>query len=320
MEAHGDERPLVSVVLPVRNGERWIRESLSSLREQTFQDFEVILVDDGCTDQSVNIARELAAPRMRIISGSGRGLASALARGVLAAEGEFIARLDVDDVSQPTRLRRQVAAFVSDPELVIVGSWAREIDERSQAVGVLKTPRSDRGIQIYSIIFNPFIHSSVMLRKSAVLKAGNYRSPDEGPYPEDFDLWVRMIRFGTALNLEECLVDYRRSGGSEMSTNDKLIRQRSAEICAESALSRFGADIAPAEDAFLLGYFHWRSGRVGFREAWRLVSLLVRLRRVFGWRPSRSRLTWSTYIKPFGWFIQDSWISVKTRGSGVHVG
>lgn len=307
----------MSVVLPVRNGERWIRSCLESLASQTFQDFEIVLVDDLCSDHSADIALAIDLPQLRIVQGPGMGLARALAVGVKEARGEFIARLDVDDVAEPTRLAKQVDAFLDEPELVIVGSAAVEIDDQDEVVGRIRMPETDRAIRINSVLFNPFIHSSVMFRKKTAIEAGNYWAPSSEPYPEDFDLWLRVLKYGKARNLKAPLVRYRKTSASLMSMNSNLIRIGSAAIIAQSAVKRFDARIVPPERAHLLGFFHWRPDRVSPPDAWRLTVMLMRIGRSFGRRNANMDLPPSTFLKPFAWmFLKGSINSPTKEGTG----
>ena len=309
--------PVVSVVLPVRNGERWIRSCLESVASQTFHDFEIVLVDDLCSDRSVDIALAMDLPQLRIVRGPGMGLARALALGVEEARGEFIARLDVDDVAEPTRLAEQVKAFLDEPALVVVGSAAIQINDQDEVVGRIRVPETDRTIRINSVLFNPFIHSSTMVRKATVVEAGNYWAPSNEPYPEDFDLWLRMLKCGKAHNLQAPLVRYRKSDNSLMSMNSDLIRMRTAEICVHSALERFDERIVPPEKAHLLGFFHWRTNRVSPPDAWRLTLMLMRIRRSFGVRDADVDLAPSTFLKPFAWmFLKGSINSPTKEGMG----
>ena len=307
----------MSVVLPVRNGERWIRSCLESLVSQTFQDFEIVLVDDLCSDRSVDIALAMDLPQLRIVRGPGLGLARALALGVEEARGEFIARLDVDDVAEPTRLAKQLNAFLDEPELVIVGAAAVEINDQDEVVGGIRMPETDRAIRINSVLFNPFIHSSIMVRKATVVEAGNYWAPSKEPYPEDFDLWLRILKYGKARNLKAPLIRYRRSGTSLMSMNSNLMRIGSAAIVAQSAVERFDSSIVPPERAHLLGFFHWRTDRVSPPDAWRLTVMLMRIRRSFGGRDADMDLAPSTFLKPCAWiFLKGSINSPTKEGTG----
>jgi glycosyltransferase involved in cell wall biosynthesis len=214
----------VSVVMPVRNGERFLEQAIASVTSQSFADLELIIVLDSSTDRSELIARTLGErdQRIRVDESPGNGLVDALNRGCRVASGDFIARLDADDRMREARLQRQHDFLRSHPEVVAVGSSAVVIDEASGEVGRIVVPARDATLRSRLVRNNPFVHSSMMLRKSAVVSAGGYRH--DFPLVEDLDLWLRMARLGKLANLAEPLVDYRRHPSGLSARNSE--RQR----------------------------------------------------------------------------------------------
>jgi Glycosyl transferase family 2 len=202
--------------MPVHNGARFLRQAIDSVLSQTYRDLELLVVDDGSTDDSVAIAGSVGDPRLRCLSGHGhRGLVRTLNTGLRAATGDYVARLDADDVARPDRIEKQVALLDRDPAVALVGSLARLIDERGAATGIVRRPVSALAIRWYALLENPLIHSAAMFRREVVAALGGY---DESlPLAEDLDLWGRMLQQHGVANIAEPLIDYRRWSSSVMS-------------------------------------------------------------------------------------------------------
>jgi len=293
--------PLVTVLLPVRNGEKWIRESLESLKAQTFTDFEVLLIDDGSTDNSIVIAQECQVPGLRILTGPRQGLARALEFGVNNSRGSLIARQDQDDVSLPQRLERQVHILECNSEILLLGSRALEIDEEGKIIGTIKVPSSNESISQNLILFNPFIHSSVMFRKWAVVQVGNYWAPSSEPYPEDFDLWSRICALGECRNTEETLIKYRRTATSLMATAQGSLAKGGSQIAIKNFKHVLGGKVLSPKEEVLISFFYVRDRKISLNEAVRLGTLLLRARFASGFRATRGGLPLRTYLAPFKW-------------------
>jgi glycosyltransferase involved in cell wall biosynthesis len=234
--------PKVTVLLAVHDGEPYVRQALESVLNQTFADFELLVVDDASTDRSVQIVESLADDRLRLLRNERNvGQVPSLNRGLLEARGEYVARMDADDVCHPSRLERQVAVLDAEPRVGLVGSWLLLIDERGRRVGGLREPLDDFAGYVYAtLIMRVYVaHSAAMYRREAVLELGGY---DESTGPsEDKDLWRRLLldRWD-ARNVRAPLVSYR--------LHDKQLSQtRSAyqrEVDGESQ-DRFLAALAP---------------------------------------------------------------------------
>jgi hypothetical protein len=208
--------PAVSVVLPVRDGGRFLADAIDSVRVQTFASFELLVIDDGSTDDSVSLARARAREdaRIRVLSGRPRGIAHALNDGLRAARGRYVARLDADDLCAPQRLERQIAFLEAHDECVAVGSAVEVIDEEGETLAVSRFPAGHVDI-VQGLLAGAacaFAHPSVMMKREAALAAGAYR-PDLFP-SEDLDLWLRLMERGELANLGEPLVRYRRHPGT----------------------------------------------------------------------------------------------------------
>lgn len=208
--------PKVSVLLPVHNGARFIGDAIESVLNQTFADFELIVVDDASTDQTAAVVARYGDSRIRTIAQDrNHGLPRALNRGLAAASGIYVARLDHDDRAHRQRLARQSEFLDRHPAVALVGSRARLIDESGRVRGVVERPISPHGIRWLAMLENPFIHSATMFRREIALAMGGYR--EDVPFAEDFDLWGRMMATHDVHNLDELLVDYREWPQSIMS-------------------------------------------------------------------------------------------------------
>jgi glycosyltransferase involved in cell wall biosynthesis len=208
--------PLVSVVLPFRNAAATIREAVDSIRGQSLERFECILVDHRSEDASATVARGVARrdPRFRVVRADG-SFVDALNRGVAEACAPLIARMDADDISLPARLERQVEALGGDPRLGLVSCLVECFATAPLAGGMKRYETWINGVtterQIRDALFveSPLPHPSVTFRRSEFDRAGGYR--DTGG-PEDYDLWLRMILGGTrARKIPAALLRWRDS-------------------------------------------------------------------------------------------------------------
>jgi len=212
--------PKVTVLMAVHNGERFIGRAIESVLAQTFTDFELLIVDDASTDATSSAVRRHQDSRIRYVANeSNLGLAASLSAGLRQASGEYVARLDHDDVSHPDRLARQTALLDARPSTALVGSIARLIDEEDHARGMVWRPLSDVAIRWHALLQNPFIHSATMFRAAAALAVGGYR--DDVPFAEDFDLWGRIMKAHEVCNLDAPLIDYRQRSDSIMAAAER---------------------------------------------------------------------------------------------------
>jgi glycosyltransferase involved in cell wall biosynthesis len=182
--------PRVSVVMAAYDAERFIAQAVESILQQTLRSWELIVVDDGSTDGTRAILAAYADPRVRVYSNeSNLGQTASLNRGIGLARGEFIARMDADDVSEPERLERQVAFLDRNPDIALAGSQYTQIDELGRTVPGARLPLQDAELRWAMLFYCPFVHAAVMFRRSPVVETvGVY---DEAlSYSMDFDLWV----------------------------------------------------------------------------------------------------------------------------------
>jgi glycosyltransferase involved in cell wall biosynthesis len=185
--------PKISVVLAVYNGERHLDNALRSILNQSFTDFELIIIDDGSTDGSPDIlsALQRADPRAVVVRQENRGLAASLNRGLELARGAYVARQDADDISTADRFERQAAFLDAHPSIAAVGSSADVIDRCGAVVGALTAATGAQAVTrgLLTLRTTP-VHGSMMMRKDAVLAAGGYREAFR--VAQDYDLWLRL--------------------------------------------------------------------------------------------------------------------------------
>jgi len=204
--------PPISVVMPVFNASRYLRSAMATVLAQTLRDFEVIAVDDGSTDDSKAILDALAAtdPRIRVISRPNTGIVGALNDGLAAARGEFIARMDADDLTFPARFETQLAWLRVHPECVALGSDIIYTDPEGDLLVRHHPALEHRGIvdQLLAGNGGALIHPTVIFRRAAVEQVGGYRQ--QYNWIEDLDLFLRLSEIGQLANLPDVFLHYRQ--------------------------------------------------------------------------------------------------------------
>jgi glycosyltransferase involved in cell wall biosynthesis len=187
------QRPTVTVLMPVYNAAQYLRDAIESILNQTFRDFEFFIINDGSTDSSREIILSFQDPRIRLVdNGTNIGLTKSLNKGLKLAQGEFIARLDADDIAYPQRLSEQLSKFAAQPRLGLLGSWYDVADLMTGQVSVVRRA-VDPVILRWDLLFrNQFGHSTVMFRKEACDAVGGY--DEKSDLAEDYDLWSRIAK------------------------------------------------------------------------------------------------------------------------------
>jgi hypothetical protein len=255
--------PRVTVLMPLFNGERHVGAAIESILRQTYRDFELVIVDDGSTDQSRQIARSYQDPRIRIlVNDRNIGLAASLNRGLTASHGELIARQDNDDLSDPERLDRQVAMMAARPELALLGSQADAIGEDGRALKPVDRPIDEISIRWYGLFDNPFVHTSVMFRRALVWDDDIHGYP-ELAYAEDYALWSSVMRRYPVANLADRLVTFRVRSTSKMGSLEDMSPdgRRSTgfpeivrRLVRDNIVSAFGSQLSDDEATLMAGF------------------------------------------------------------------
>jgi hypothetical protein len=256
--------PRVSVVLSVHNGAADLPKAIDTILTQTFTDFELIAINNGSSDGTAAVLDGLRDPRLRVIHQDDMGLAAALNRGIALARGEFIARQDHDDWAKPTRLEKQVAFMDACPDCALVGTraeiWAGDRKTRR----VHDHPTDNAALQFELLFDNPFVHSSILVRKSALDVVGCYATDAARQPPEDYELWSRIARRFRVANLAERLTIYREVPNS-------MSRKRSTSF-VDKIVAISAENIAAAAGAAAPGAVHWDIAAISHRAFGRVSS------------------------------------------------
>ena len=228
--------PRISVLIPIHNSERFVVEAVESMLAQTVRELEVVLVDDASTDGSRALIAKLAArdPRIRVLHLSEkRGIAHALNRGMELCAGDWIARMDADDLSLPTRLEKQLAFADQHPDAVLIGTDVTFIDEHSHVIGRnVRLPTEPAEID-RALMWGmwPIVHPSVIIRRATLLALKGYC--EELRVNSDHELFLRLAETGRLYSIPERLTRYRLhqqqiSAGREASPVEAIVRAASA--------------------------------------------------------------------------------------------
>jgi len=217
-------RPLVSVILPVYNAEAYIVESIESMLNQTYENIELILINDGSTDSSLEIMQSYNDARIEIISRENRGLIASLNEGIKKAKGKYIARMDADDISLSQRLQKQVVFMENSPEIGICGTAVIMFGEGIQEK-VWRLSLEDECIKTELLFSSALAHPTVMMKKVLIDEYQLFY--DAGfKHAEDFELWTRFAEHSSLANLPEPLLKYRVLENSISRLADKAVDQR----------------------------------------------------------------------------------------------
>lgn len=220
---------LVSVVMPVHNGERFIWKGIESVLSQTHESWELLVVDDASEDATLDVVSRYADPRIRTIRNSRQlGVGESINNGLKHSRGSLVARLDADDFSRKDRFELQVAEFRASPRLGLLGSWIRTFGAESKTI---RFPKTDSDLRLALCFRNPFAHSSVMFRALGPgNRPWNYIS---GP-AQDYELWIRIARHYDLANIPEVLTFYRRHDAQVTAKNAHLYPPAVLELQASA--------------------------------------------------------------------------------------
>ena len=236
--------PLVSVLLPVHNGERYIDDAISSILSQSMGDFELIVVDDhshdGTAERLAAFAR--ADSRVVLLQSPEQGLVPALEAGRARARGRYIARMDADDIAAPDRFEQQIRSLEANPSLVALGGQVAIIDENGVFVRAGRFPIQAADCRAHLALAAPFCHPAVTMRREALDQCGGYRNAFAPA--EDYDLWLRLARFGDFANLPIRVLSYRTHAAAVTSTRAKA---NAAAAALALVAATCGKEVVPRE-------------------------------------------------------------------------
>lgn len=220
---------IVSVIIPAHNAEKTILATLKSLQRQTFCDFELIVIDDGSTDRTVELVNTLQDSRLKVFSYQNGGVSAARNRGIRQASGDFISFIDADDLWVPDKLQLQLEALQKNPEAGVAYSWTTFIDEKGTVL-YTQEPIFHEGNVYPQLLVENFIlnGSNVLIRRQFVEAVGNFYTPLK--YAEDWDFYVRLAALCTFVVVPKHQIIYLRSSQSATSKVEMMERDIAAYI------------------------------------------------------------------------------------------
>ncbi|HEY9639961.1 MAG TPA: glycosyltransferase family 2 protein [Coleofasciculaceae cyanobacterium] len=278
--------PAVSVLLPVYNGDRYLAAAVESILTQTLTDFELLIIDDGSTDQSRKILAAYAAQddRIRLVSRENRGLIATLNQMLDMAQGEFLARMDADDIALPDRLARQVEFLQQHADYVCVGGAYDLIDPQGRKVLHLGMPETNAEIQQAILSGKTIInHPCAMIRRTALQKIGGY---DESMMTvEDLDMLLRLGEIGLLANLQHTVLQYRFHRASVSAQKSEFQHQMAQEAC---------------------------------RRAWQRRGIAGQFTAEMPWyRPGGDRRSQQAFFHRYGWWAFGNGLRATAAGAAV---
>jgi glycosyltransferase involved in cell wall biosynthesis len=238
-------KPKVSVIMPVYNGEKYVRAAIDSILAQTFTDFELLIIDDGSNDKSIKIIKSYSDRRIRIIrNDKNRGLPYTRNEAIESSLGEYIANLDCDDISHLSRLQKQTDFLEANSDFGLIGSFIENINKSGKTIGNMWSfPAPVEEVPAILFFGNYFAQSSTMIRKSSLPTNGYDVNM---PVAEDYDLWIRIAEKSKAWNLPEILVQIRQHGENSMTVLSRLYPQTMKKIYGQQ-LKKVGLSYSDGE-------------------------------------------------------------------------
>lgn len=229
----------ISVILSVYNCEKYIREAVNSILQQTFRDFELIIINDYSTDSTKNIIFSFNDPRIVYIENKTNiGLTKSLNKGLSMAKGEYVARMDADDVAFPQRLEEQLKYMESYKDVALAGSFAVLIDENGSAIRKIKLPADFAALKFELLFNNALIHSTIFFRKKAIIQSGGYN--EDFKCAQDYELYTRLATRSIITNIPKYLLKLRIHKDS-ISKKDKthLLQKEAAKKIKFQYIDRY---------------------------------------------------------------------------------
>lgn len=229
---------LVSILVPLYNQEQFVRECIESLLKQTYSNTEIIIINDACTDRSMEVVRSFDDRRIKVITNDRNiGLAASVNNAIRQAQGHFLARMDADDISHASRISKQVAFLENNESVDILGS-AMQSFGYSQYTHFFPTTHEGCKTQL---LFNVcFGHPTVVFRRSVFENAGSFYRPELKQYSEEYDVWCRIVDKFTFANLPEVLLQYRTFPPGKKAEAENKRRENSFKIRNQFIQDQFG--------------------------------------------------------------------------------
>lgn len=241
--------PKITILLPTYQSGEYLPQTLDSIRRQTLRDFEILVVDDASTDQTIPILNAATDLPIRILEGRKKGLADALNLGIMNANGEYIARIDADDIMTPDRLEKQANYLDTHKDVIVCGGWQQYFGKSSY----LHAPPSDPEQCRSNLIFRcDLCHSTLMFRKDIFIQ--NKLFYDASYAAEDFELWTRVLEFGEIANISEILGYYRFEGQNITTSKMKQLIEQNGRIAAKTIRHILKIELSNEQAAYFTGW------------------------------------------------------------------
>ncbi|MFS8130965.1 MAG: glycosyltransferase family 2 protein [Candidatus Dojkabacteria bacterium] len=302
-------KPRVSVLMPVYNAEEFLEDSAGSILAQTFTDFELLLLDDGSKDKSLEIAKKLAEKdsRVRVLPNEANmGIVKTLNRGISLARGEFLARMDSDDFSLPERFAEQVKYLDEHPDYSVCGSWVVTFGNHNGNVWEL--PSDPNLVKVTMLFYSALTHPAIMMRKKVIFE--DLALEYEGYHGEDYILMMKVAKRSKLSNVPKVLFKYRTHDNSLMVING-VANQEVANGVRMDQLKSLG--ITPTEEEFEI---HKKFGRWGFEDSAKfLEESKIWFRKIIAANKESSYYDQDTLIKFLNTKLLDAYKGIKVKYS-----
>ena len=247
------KNPQISVLLPAFNAGKYIESSIQSILNQTYSNFELIILNDGSSDSTEEIIKSFKDSRIIYVKNEQNiGLVNTLNKGLKLANGKYIARMDADDISYIDRFSKQYLFLENNPSYIICSSSRKNFNDSNNREHISYMPVSDSAIRISSIFSSPFTHPAVMFRKEIILK-NNLFYDENFKYSEDYEFWTRILKHGKGYNFNEVLLAYRKTPGSQTfnSTINFKNRKKIISSVQDKAIKSLGIELNKDELDFI---------------------------------------------------------------------
>lgn len=228
-------RPKVSVLMSVHNGQKYLKEAVDSILNQTYTNFEFLIIDDKSSDSTLKILQSFNDQRIKVIKNKKNlGLTKSLNLGLKKVKGDYVARMDCDDISLPERFKTQVDFLDKRPLLGLCGNWVEYIDPLGRGLEIKKYPTKHEDLLKIILRYNPFKHPSLMIRKSVLLNLDGY--DEKFKYAQDYDLVLRLGAISKVANIPKVLLKYRIEPETSISFKNQKEQEKYAILARLKAL------------------------------------------------------------------------------------
>lgn len=232
-----NRNPLVSVVLPAYNAQNTIGEAIQSIIDQTYSNWELLIINDGSKDDTKLSILSFKDPRIKYIENDeNKKLIYTLNRGLSLSTGDYIARMDADDIAWPTRLEQQVAFMESHLDVIVCGSWVKTFGDGVKS-REKKTFEFDAEIRENYLLTSPIAHPTAFIRRSCLVESG-IQYDQEFKDAEDYKMWLDLMDYGKFHNIQECLLNYRISK-TQVSQDNNPVQLESTRKCRDAYLMKY---------------------------------------------------------------------------------